>query len=188
MLNNVILIGNLTRNIELRYLQNGTAIGKSAIAVTKKSKGQNGQVIENTMFIDLTFWGKTAEIASQYLSKGSKLAVNGEIVLDQWQDQQTGQNRQKHSIRVETMEMLGNPNNQNNGGNYQQNGGYNQNNRYSQNNDYNQNPQNNQNNGEYYQPKEYKPNYGGRGEYGIPPNERQAQNDKYEADDGTIPF
>ena len=182
MLNNVVLIGNLTKDIELRYLQNGTAVGKSSIAVTKKTKGQNGQVIENTLFIDLTFWGKTAEIASQYLSKGSKLAVNGEIVLEQWQDQQTGQNRQKHSIKVETMEMLGSPNNQNNGGSYQQNGGYNQNNGYSQ------NPQNNQGYGEYYQPKEHKPNYGGRGDYAVPPNERQAQNDKYEADDGTIPF
>ena len=182
MLNNVVLIGNLTKDIELRYLQNGTAVGKSSIAVTKKTKGQNGQVIENTMFIDLTFWGKTAEIASQYLSKGSKLAVNGELVLDQWQDGQTGQNRQKHSIRVETMEMLGSPNNQNNG-NYQQNQ-----NSYGGNNSYNQNYQNSDNQGEYYQPKEHKPNYGGRGDYAVPPNERQAQNDKYEADDGTVPF
>lgn len=182
MLNNVVLIGNLTKDIELRYLQNGTAVGKSSIAVTKKYSGNNGEKREETLFIDLTFWGRTAETAGQYLSKGSKLAVNGEIVLEQWQDQQTGQNRQKHSIRVETMEMLGSPNNQNNG-NYQQNQ-----NSYGGNNSYNQNYQNSDNQGEYYQPKEHKPNYGGRGDYAVPPNERQAQNDKYEADDGTVPF
>ena len=106
MFNKVILLGNLTRDIELRYLQNGTAIGKSAIAVTRKFTNANGEKSEKTCFVDITFWGKTAEVSNQYLRKGSKVLIEGSLELEQWQDQQTGQNRQKHSVTVETMEML----------------------------------------------------------------------------------
>ena len=126
MFNAVILLGNLTKDIELRYLQNGTAIGKSSIAVTRKYTNANGQKTEETCFIDITFFGKTAEIANQYLRKGSKILVEGRLVFEQWQDK-NGQNRSKHSIAVETMEMLTanqNNNNPNQANGYNNNGNY----------------------------------------------------------------
>ena len=104
-MNKVIMIGHLTRDIELRYTQSQMAIGKTAIAVTRKYT-LNGEKREETCFIDLTFFGKQAEIANQYLGKGSKLAIEGYLKFEQWQDN-NGQNRSKHSIAVESMEMLG---------------------------------------------------------------------------------
>ena len=105
MFNKVILVGHLTRGIELRYTQSGAAIGSCGIAVTHKYT-LNGEKREETCFIDITFFGKQAEIANQYLGKGSKLAVEGYLKFEQWQDN-NGQNRSKHSIAVESMEMLG---------------------------------------------------------------------------------
>ena len=120
MFNKVVLVGNLTRDIELRYASNGNAIGNTAIAATRKFN-VNGEKREETCFIDITFFGKMAEVANQYLSKGSKLLVEGRLKFDQWTDN-NGQNRSKHSVVVENMEMLGSPQNQQgqNGGGYQQ--------------------------------------------------------------------
>lgn len=104
MFNRVVLVGNLTRDIELRYTTAGAAIGNSAIAVTRKFN-VNGEKREETCFIDITFFGKQAEIANQYLSKGSKLLVEGRLKFDQWTDN-NGQNRSKHSVIVDKMIML----------------------------------------------------------------------------------
>lgn len=145
MFNKVVLVGNLTRDIELRYSTSGSAIGNSAIAVTRKYSTQSGEKREETCFIDISFFGRTAEIANQYLSKGSKLLVEGRLKLDQWTDNNGG-NRSKHSIVVENMEMLSTGNNSNQGGGYsqsygnqnaQQNAGYSQN--YNNQNRQNQN-------------------------------------------------
>ena len=105
MLNKVILIGNLTRDIELRYTPTGTAIAKTGLAVNSRFKGQNGEQKDETMFIDLTIFGRSAEIANQYLGKGRKVLAEGRLVLEQWTDQ-NGQNRSKHSIAVESIEFL----------------------------------------------------------------------------------
>ena len=105
MFNRVVLVGNLTKPIELRYTQGGAAIGSTGIAVTRKYT-LNGEKREETCFVDLTFFGKQAEIANQYLGKGSKLLIEGRLKFDQWTDN-NGQNRSKHSIAVESMEMLG---------------------------------------------------------------------------------
>lgn len=105
MFNKVILVGNLTRDIELRYLNTGSAIGKTAIATNRKYT-LNGVKKEEICFIDLTFWGKSAEIANQYLKKGSQVLIEGRLMQEVWQDQ-NGQNRSKHSITVENMKMLG---------------------------------------------------------------------------------
>ena len=117
-MNKVVLIGNLTRDIELRYTQSGYCVGNAGIAVTRKFKNAQGQTAEETCFIDLKFFGRTAEIANQYLRKGSKLAVEGRLKLEQWQDQ-SGQSRSKHVVEVESLEMLGSnqggQNNQSNG-------------------------------------------------------------------------
>ncbi|OCR99241.1 single-stranded DNA-binding protein [Campylobacter fetus subsp. testudinum] len=108
MFNKVILLGNLTRDIELKNA-GGLMIGAAGIAVTRKFSGANGEKREETCFIDITFFGRQAEIANQYLNKGSKVLVEGRLKFDQWQDQ-NGNNRSKHSVVVESMEMLGNQN------------------------------------------------------------------------------
>ena len=122
MFNKIVLVGNLTKDIDLRYTQGGAAIGSCGIAVTHKYT-LNGEKREETCFIDITFFGKQAEIANQYLGKGSKLLVEGRLKFDQWQDN-NGQNRSKHSIAVESMEMLGDAKQNNQG--YQQSGYSNQ--------------------------------------------------------------
>jgi len=127
MYNKVVLVGNLTRDIELRYSQSGMAIAKTAIATTRKFTA-NGEKKEEVMFIDITFFGRSAEVANQYLRKGSKILVEGRIQFDQWVDQNGGK-RSKHSINVETMQMLGEKQSDTQQSEYsapqQQQGGYN---------------------------------------------------------------
>jgi len=105
MYNRVILLGNLTRDIELRYSPSGLAIGKVGIATNRRFKSANGEQRDETMFIDLTFFGRTAEVANQYLKKGSKVLVEGRLVLEQW-TAQDGSKRSKHSVTVESMQMV----------------------------------------------------------------------------------
>ena len=162
MFNRVVLVGNLTRDIELRYTQSGAAIGSSGIAVTRKYT-LNGEKREETCFIDITFFGKQAEIANQYLSKGSKLLVEGRLKFDQWTDN-NGQNRSKHTVVVENMEMLGGGQQSNQG--YQQ-GGYS-----------NQRPQQSA----PKKPQQQKPPES----YDAP--EIDVDADKYDDGDETIPF
>ena len=136
MYNKVILVGNLTRDIDLRYSQSGSAIGNTGIATNRKWRDQSGEQKEEIMFIDLSFFGRTAEIANQYLRKGSKVLVEGRLVLGQW-TAQDGTKRSKHSITVSEMKMLdskgdnqgGGHNNQASGSGYAQQssqGGYGQ--------------------------------------------------------------
>ena len=107
MYNKVVLVGNLTRDVEVRYTQGGAAIGKVGIATSHKWRSQTGEQKEEVMFIDLTFFGRVAEIANQYLHKGSKVLIDGRLVLEQW-TAQDGSKRSKHSVTVETMKMLDN--------------------------------------------------------------------------------
>jgi len=106
MYNKVILMGNLTRDIEIRYSQSGSAIGNTGIAVNRKWKSQTGEQKEEVMFIDLTLFGRTAEIANQYLRKGRQVLVDGRLSLDQW-TAQDGSKRSKHAVIVENLQMLG---------------------------------------------------------------------------------
>lgn len=119
MYNKVILLGNLTRDIELRYSQNGSAIAKTAIATSHKFT-VNGEKKEETCFVDITFFGRSGEVANQYLRKGSKILVEGRLSFEQWVDQTSGQKRSKHSVIVETMQMLDSKqdNGENNSGGY----------------------------------------------------------------------
>ena len=117
MFNKVVLVGNLTRDIELRYAQSGSGIANTAIATSRKFT-QNGEKKEEICFVDITFFGRSAEVANQYLRKGSKILVEGRLKFDQWVDQ-NGQKRSKHSVIVETMQMLDSKgDNQGNGGGY----------------------------------------------------------------------
>ena len=106
MYNKVITIGNLTRDIELKHLPSGTALAKSAIATSHKYKSQTGEQKEEVCFLDFTMFGRSAEIAQQYLKKGSKVMLEGRLVLERWVGQD-GNNRSKHSLNVDNMKMLG---------------------------------------------------------------------------------
>ncbi|MDR2638443.1 MAG: single-stranded DNA-binding protein [Helicobacteraceae bacterium] len=107
MLNKVLLIGNLTRDVEMRYAQTGTAIGKFGLAVNRRWKDRNtGDDRDETMFIDVNAFGRSAEIAHQYLSKGRQVLVEGRLVLEQWTDQ-NGQKRSRHTISAENIQFLG---------------------------------------------------------------------------------
>ena len=105
MYNKVILVGNLTRDPELRYLPSGSAICNTALATNRRFKNQMGEQKEEACFIDISLFGRTAEIANQYLKRGSKVLIEGRLKLDTWTDQNGGK-RSKHSITVETLQML----------------------------------------------------------------------------------
>jgi len=121
MFNKIILVGNLTRDIELRYSQGGMGIAKTAIATSRKFTS-NGEKKEEVCFVDITFFGRSAEVANQYLRKGSKILVEGRLNFEQWVDQNGGK-RSKHSVTVETMQMLDSKGD--NSGNTNQQGSYN---------------------------------------------------------------
>ena len=103
-MNTIHLEGNLTRDLEIRYSAGGMAIGKTAIATTRKFTN-NGERKEETMFIDLVFFGKSAETANTYLNKGSTILLTGRVSFSQWTDQ-NGQKRSKHEVVVENMEFI----------------------------------------------------------------------------------
>jgi len=116
MYNKVIMIGNLTRDIELKYLPSGSAIAKGAIATSHKYKMQNGEQKEEVCFLDFTVFGKGGEILNQYVRKGSKVMLEGRLVFEQWQAQD-GTNRNRHTLRVEEFKFLDSKNDSNGGGN-----------------------------------------------------------------------
>jgi single-strand DNA-binding protein len=106
MYNKIILVGNLTRDVELRYSPAGTAIAKFGIATNRTYKDTvTGENKKEVMFIDVTVFGRSAEIANQYLRKGSKVLIEGRLVLDQWVDS-TGQKRSKHSVVAEKVQFM----------------------------------------------------------------------------------
>ena len=105
MFNKVIIVGHLTRDIEMKHTQSSLAIASTAIASSKKYKTQSGEQRDEVMFLDITFFARLAEIAQQYLRKGSKVLVEGSLKFDQWVDQ-NGNKRSKHSLTVSNMTML----------------------------------------------------------------------------------
>jgi single-strand DNA-binding protein len=106
--NRVVLMGNLTRDIELRYTSNSKmAVCQNAIAVNDRRKNAAGEWVDDTTFVDVTFFGRMAEIVSQYLGKGSPIFVEGRLKLDTWEKE--GQKRSKLYVIVERMQLLGKP-------------------------------------------------------------------------------
>jgi single-strand DNA-binding protein len=103
--NRVILVGNLTRDPELKYIPSGTAVAEIGLAVNDRRKGPNGDWIEETTFVDVTLWARTAEVASEYLSKGSSVLIEGRLKLDSWEKE--GKKFSKLRVVGETMQMLG---------------------------------------------------------------------------------
>jgi single-strand DNA-binding protein len=106
-INRVFLAGRLTRDPELRYTPKGMQVCEIGLAVNRITKTEDGQTHEETTFVDITLWGRTAEIAQQYLHKGSPCFVEGRLQLDTWEDKQTGQKRSKLRVVGEHMQLLG---------------------------------------------------------------------------------
>ncbi len=105
-LNKVMLIGNLTRDPELRYTPKGTAVADIGLAINRVWNNEQGQRQEETTFVDVTLWGRQAELAQQYLSKGRGAYIEGRLQLDTWDDKQTGQKRSKLKVVGENLQFL----------------------------------------------------------------------------------
>jgi single-strand DNA-binding protein len=106
-LNRVLLIGNLTRDPDLRYTPKGTAVTEIGLAVNRIYSGEDGERKEETTFVDVTLWARLAEIAGQYLKKGRPVFIEGRLQLDTWDDKQTGQKRSKLRVVAENIQLLG---------------------------------------------------------------------------------
>ena len=105
--NKVLLLGNLTRDPEVRYTPKGSAVADLGIAVNRQYTLENGEKREEVTFVDVTFWGRTAEIAGEYLKKGRPVFIEGRLQLDTWDDKQSGQKRSRLKVIGENMQMLG---------------------------------------------------------------------------------
>jgi single-strand DNA-binding protein len=106
-LNRVLLIGNLTRDPELRVTPKGTAICQFGLAVNRSFKDEAGQTREETTFIDVEAWGRQGETISKYCTKGRPLFVEGRLRLDQWEDKASGQKRSRMKVVLENFQFLG---------------------------------------------------------------------------------
>lgn len=101
--NKVMLLGNLTRDPEIRYTPKGTAVTDLGMAINRIRTGDNGERIEEVTYVDVTLWGRSAELAGQYLSKGRSVFIEGRLQLDQWDDKATGQKRSRLRVVGENM-------------------------------------------------------------------------------------
>ncbi len=105
--NKVMLLGNLTRDPEVKYTPKGSAVADIGLAVNRTYTTDGGEKREEVTFVDVTMWGRQAEIAGEYLKKGRPLFVEGRLQLDTWDDKQTGQKRSKLRVVCENFQMLG---------------------------------------------------------------------------------
>jgi len=105
-LNRVMLIGNLTRDPEVRYTPKGSAVADLAIAVNRNYTAENGEKREEVTYVDIVLWAKLAELAGQYLKKGRPVFIEGRLQMDQWEDKQTGQKRSRLRVVGENMQFL----------------------------------------------------------------------------------
>ncbi len=106
--NRVLLMGNLTRNPEIRYTPSGTAVSDLALAVNESFKNKAGETVDQVCYVDVVVWGRQAETASEYLHKGSPVFIEGRLQLDQWENQQ-GEKRSKLRVRADRVQFLGRP-------------------------------------------------------------------------------
>ncbi|GAA7280791.1 single-stranded DNA-binding protein [Helicobacter pylori] len=105
MFNKVIMVGRLTRNVELKYLPSGSAAATIGLATSRRFKKQDGTLGEEVCFIDARLFGRTAEIANQYLSKGSSVLIEGRLTYESWMDQ-TGKKNSRHTITVDSLQFM----------------------------------------------------------------------------------
>lgn len=105
--NKVILVGNLTRDPELRYTPKGTAIAKIGLAINRVWTNDAGEKKEDVTFVDVDVFGRTAENVGQYMRKGRPILIEGRLKLDQWDDKQTGQKKSRLGVVAEVVQFLG---------------------------------------------------------------------------------
>ena len=105
-LNKVMLIGNLTRDPELRYTPKGTAVADISLAINRVWNNEQNVRQEETIFVDVTLWGRQAELAQQYLSKGRCAYIEGRLQMDTWDDKETGKKRSKLKVVGETLQFM----------------------------------------------------------------------------------
>jgi single-strand DNA-binding protein len=105
--NKVLLLGNVTRDPEVRYTPKGSAVCDLGIAVNRAYTTDSGEKREEVTFVDVTLWGRTAEVASEYLKKGRPVFIEGRLQMDTWDDKQTGQKRTRLRVVAENMQLLG---------------------------------------------------------------------------------
>lgn len=118
-MNQVHIIGNITRDVDFKFAQSGTAIANIGVAVNKKVKNAQGGYDDKPVFIDVTAFGKTAETLNQYFRKGSKIGIDGELNFEQWTDQQ-GQKRSKLSVIMNRLHFIDKKDDSQQGGQPQQ--------------------------------------------------------------------
>lgn len=106
-LNSVQIMGNLTRDPEVKHTPKGTAVAELGIAINRVWKNDQGEKQEETTFVDVELWGRNAEIAGEYLKKGRPVFIQGRLKLDTWDDKATGQKRSKMRVAGEMMQLLG---------------------------------------------------------------------------------
>jgi single-strand DNA-binding protein len=106
-LNKVLLLGNVTRDPEVRYTPKGSAVCDLGIAVNRAYTTDSGEKREEVTFVDVTLWGRTAEVASEYLKKGRPVFIEGRLQMDSWDDKQTGQKRTRLRVVADNMQLLG---------------------------------------------------------------------------------
>jgi single-strand DNA-binding protein len=106
-LNRVLLIGNLTRDPEIRCTPKGTALAEIGLAINRVRSGEDGEKREEVTFVDVTLWARLAEVAEKYLKKGGPVFIEGRLQLDSWDDKQTGQKRSRLRVVAESLQLLG---------------------------------------------------------------------------------
>lgn len=106
-LNKVQLMGNITRDPEVRYTPKGTAVTDIGLAINRNFTGDDGERREETTFVDITFWGRQAEVIGEYMKKGRPLYVEGRLQLDTWEDKASGQQRSRLKVIGEGFQFLG---------------------------------------------------------------------------------
>ncbi|MCF7855883.1 MAG: single-stranded DNA-binding protein [Candidatus Pacebacteria bacterium] len=104
--NKVVLMGNLTRDPQLRHIPSGAAVAEMGMAANESFKNQSGEVVERTCFVDIVAWGRQAESCTEYLKKGAPVLIEGSLQFEQWQTQE-GQNRSRLRVRADRVRFLG---------------------------------------------------------------------------------
>ena len=104
-MNRVFLMGNVTRDPELRYISNGSAVTEIGLAINDRRKSSTGEWVEETTFVDITLWGRTAEIAGEYVTKGAPLLIEGRLKLDMWEKE--GKKNSKLRVVGDRMHLIG---------------------------------------------------------------------------------
>ncbi|MEX2580119.1 MAG: single-stranded DNA-binding protein [Verrucomicrobiales bacterium] len=122
-LNKVMLMGNITRDPEVRYTPKGTAVTDISIAVNRTYTLDDGERREDTAFVDVTFWGRQAEVIGEYMKKGRPIYAEGRLQLDQWEDKNTGQQRSRLKVVGENFQFLGGRDDGGSGGGQSRGGG-----------------------------------------------------------------